>query len=196
MFETFDSLALFCSESTHPFSARSLFELASPPSSPVGVPELRSDSPHKGYFYSFWVETSFLLLTGFSRLVTRIDSRSMLAKQFQFLLQRLQEGGMRVLSKKDQDEGNIKKHNADLISLVLFFYIIDKDKSPLHLQVLPTPLADDITMLLLYGRLHALLIRSLLFSCGSFLLLSHVQSSATIKGFRRTLMLKGKLSKF
>lgn len=103
---------------------------------------------------------------------------------------------MCVLSKKDQDEGNIKKHNADLISRVLFFYIIDKDKASLHLQVLPTPLADDITMLLLCGRLHALLIRSLLSSRGSFLLLSHIQPSATIKGFHRTLMLKGKLSKF
>lgn len=181
MFETFDYLALFYSESTHPFIARSLFE-----SSPVGVPELRSDSLHKGYFYSFWVETRFLSLTGFSRLATRIDSRSMLAKRLQFLFQRLQERGMRVLSKKDQDEGNIKKHNADLISSVLFFYIIDKDKSSLHLQVLPTPLADDITMLLLGGRLHALLIRSLLSSRGSFLLLSHVQPSATIKGFHRT----------
>lgn len=121
----------------------------------------------------------------------------MLAKRFQFLFRRLQQGGIRVLSKKDQDEGNIKKHNADLISCVLFFYIIDKDKSSLHLQVLPTPLADDITMLLLCGRLHALLISSLLSSRGSFLLLlSHVQPSATIKGFHRTLMLKGKLSKF
>lgn len=85
MFETFDSLALFCFKSTHPFIPRSLFELASPPSSPVGAPELRSDSLLKGYFYSFWVETSFLSLTGFSRLATRIDSKSMLAKRFQFL---------------------------------------------------------------------------------------------------------------
>lgn len=77
-----------------------------------------------------------------------------------------------------------------------FFYIIDKDKSSLHLQVLPTPLADDITMLLFYGRLHALLIRWLLSSRGSLLLLSYVQPSATIKGFRRTLMVKGKLSKY
>lgn len=54
----------------------------------------------------------------------------MLAKRFQFLFQRLQGGGMRVLSKKDQDEGNIKKHNADLISRVLFFALLIKTKPP------------------------------------------------------------------
>lgn len=169
----------------------------SPPSSPVGVPESSSVSLHKGFFLnSFWVKTSFLMLTGFGQLAMRIDSRLTPAKQFQFLFQRLQEGGLRVLSKEDQDERKHQKTQCWSHFTCVLFFLFNRDKSSFHLQVLQTPLADDITMLLLW-RLHALLNRSLLSSRGSFLLLlSRIQPSATIKGFQTILMLKAKRSEF
>lgn len=103
-------------------------------------------------------------------------------------------GTASVVYEKAKMRGKIKTQCWSHFTCVLF-YIIDKDKSSLHLQVLPKLLVDDITMRLSCGRLHALLIRSLLLSSGSFLLVSGTQPSATIKGFHTTLMQKGKLSK-
>lgn len=72
------------------------------------------------------------------------------------------------------------------------FYIINKDKFSLHLQVFLKPLVDDITTRLSCGQPHALLMRRLL-SDGSFLLLrADAQPFATIKSLRTTLMQKKK----
>lgn len=192
VFETFDSF-------DYPSFHHSFSLLFSPSQSCRCTPELRM--AQTWVFCSFLVKTSISSLTGYSRLAMRMDSWRAQAKQFEsgdaarHLCDRGTSSRTCLMdSRRWNRKAKPRKEKKPTLcwsQFVCDFYIINKDKFSLHLQVLAKPLVDDITTRLSCGQPHALLMRRLLSSHGSFLLLrADAQPSATIKGFHTTLMKK------
>lgn len=103
VFETFDPWAPLRSMTTLPFMILSLSYFVSRPYGPEGVPELRSDSLDVVFFFFFF------------------------SSHFSDFRRRNRECCLR----KAEMRGIIQKnHNADLISRVLFFTLLNKTNPP------------------------------------------------------------------